>query len=143
MLGPQVDRSGLSGKLHLLGARSDIATIMPALDICTLTSAFGEGVPNVLGEAMACRVPCVATDVGDTRALVGETGRIVPPGDPEALARQWLELIEMGRDKRLELGAAARERIRSGFDLAAVVGRYEQYYVGLAGQAGAVRQGTG
>ena len=127
-LASQVNALGLTGKVHLLGIRSDVATIMPALDIFSLTSAFGEGFPNVVGEAMACGVPCVVTDVGDAASLVGNGGRAVSPGDPSQLAHHWSELIGMGREKRLELGAISRERVRTGFNLRSVVSQYERCY---------------
>ncbi|BFU93733.1 MAG: glycosyl transferase [Nitrospira sp.] len=131
-LDSQIKALGLSGRVHLLGIRSDIASIIPAFDIFSLTS-FGEGFPNVVGEAMACGVPCVVTDVGDAALLVGDAGgRVVPPRKAESLARQWLDLIGMGRDARRQLGAAARERIRTSFDLRSVARRYERCYEELA-----------
>lgn len=80
---------------HLLGERCDVPRITAALDIATLTSCWGEAFPNVPGEAMACGVPCVATNVGDAALIVGETGRIVQPGDPKALARAWEEILSL------------------------------------------------
>jgi glycosyltransferase involved in cell wall biosynthesis len=132
-LGSCVEKLGLTGKVHLLGFREDVATIMPALDIFTLTSAFGEGFPNAVGEAMACGVPCVVTDVGDAAFVVGATGRVVPPRNSDLLAQGWLELVKMGREKRVEMATASRERIRAQFNIISVVKRYEQCYEELAG----------
>lgn len=118
--------------VHLFDSRRDISRILPGLDIVSLSSAFGEGFPNAVGEAMATGIPCVVTNVGDSARLVGETGRVVPTKNPEALARAWGELIEMGSDGRHRLGLAARQRIEEHFDLRRIVKQYEQCYEALA-----------
>ena len=73
---------GLDGAVHFLGERADVRRVTAALDIAVSASRFGEGFSKAIGEAMACGVPCVVTDVGDAAVLVGETGRVVPPRQP-------------------------------------------------------------
>jgi glycosyltransferase involved in cell wall biosynthesis len=118
---------GLGPQMHLLGERSDIHRITAALDISS-SSSYAEGFSNVIGEAMACAVPCVVTDVGDSAWVVGDTGRVQPPRNSEALATAWADLIEMGDEKRMHLGQRARQRILDNFSLDAVVRLYEQLY---------------
>lgn len=118
----------LDDKIIMLGERSDIPHLMASLDIATSSSAWGENFSNVLGEAMACGVPCVSTDVGDAAWIVGDTGKVVPVQNPEALATAWAELIELGVEGRRHLGAAARIRIIENFSLVAVVHQYEALY---------------
>jgi glycosyltransferase involved in cell wall biosynthesis len=130
------DGLGLRAHLHLLGERGDVECVLPGLDLASLSSLFGEGWPNVVGEAMACGVPCVVTDVGDAGAIVGETGRVVPPGHPEALARAWAELLACPEEQRRALGAAARERIAACFSLEQVVNQYEALWEQLAAGSG-------
>lgn len=113
---------------HLLGPREDIPRLAAALDIASSSSSFGEGFPNVVGEAMASGVPCVVTDVGDSARIVGKTGRVVPPRDHDALGGAWKKLIEMGADARKRLGEAARKRIGDNFSLSVIAGRYEKLY---------------
>ena len=60
-----------------------------AFDIATLASAFGEGFPNAVGEAMACGIPVAATDVGDVRSIAGSSGEVVPPKNPDLLCAAW------------------------------------------------------
>ena len=84
----------LDRSVVLLGPRSDIELIYPAFDVLTLCSIDGEGFPNVLCEAMACDVPCVATDVGDSAEIIGDCGLIVPRRDPQALAQRMATLLE-------------------------------------------------
>jgi glycosyltransferase involved in cell wall biosynthesis len=118
---------------HLLGERADMPRIMAALDVFSSSSAYGEGFPNVVGEAMACGTPCVATDVGDSAAVVGDTGGVVPPRDPAALAEGWDRLLDAGADGRRRLGEAARQRVRDNYSLERVAGLYEALYSSLGG----------
>jgi glycosyltransferase involved in cell wall biosynthesis len=100
----------LDGHLHLLGERPDVAAVLRSFDIFCLSSTF-EGFPNVLGEAMAMALPCVSTDAGDARVLVGDTAQIVPISDPQAMADALLALARLTPEQRAQRGAAARERI--------------------------------
>ncbi|AFY52859.1 glycosyltransferase [Rivularia sp. PCC 7116] len=119
-------------KTKLLGERRDIPQLAAAFDIFTLPSAYGEAFPLVVGEAMSCGVPCVVTDVGDSALIVGDTGRVISPQNPEALAQAWRELINMETSDREALGKAARARIQKLFSLDSVVSEYEKLYASLA-----------
>jgi glycosyltransferase involved in cell wall biosynthesis len=119
---------GLAGRVRLLGNRDDMARVYSALDIATLSSAFGEGCPNVLVEAMSCGVPCVATDCGDAAELLGPSGIVVPPRDPPALAAAWERLIALGPQGRQALGSKARNRIVQFYDLGVIAARYDALY---------------
>ena len=131
-----IEQQGLLDRFLLLGPRDDVPRIMNALDIGTLSSSYGEAFPLVIGEAMACGVPCVVSDVGDSRYLVGDTGRVVPPRDPEALAQAWQDLLELGSAGRRRLGQAARERVESQFSLSRIMAEYTSLYHRLLNGAG-------
>lgn len=124
--------TGLGDRVRFLGPRSDLHRLTAALDIASLSST-SEGMPNVILEAMACGVPCVATDVGDVAAVIGDTGIVVAPRCPEALAAGWRRLLSLGPEGRRRLGEAARERIEHHYSLPAMVRRYEELYLDLAG----------
>jgi len=126
-----IQELGLVERVHLLGERQDMPRITAALDLA-VSASFGEGFPNVIGEAMACGVPCVVTDVSDLPWIVGGTGRVVPPRDAAALAQAFVEMVELGVDGREELGAAARERIMERFGLDSMVTQYEALYENAA-----------
>ncbi len=80
---------GLDGRLLWAGERADAHAVYNAFDVATLSSVWGEGFPNVVGEAMSCGIPCVVTDAGDSPAIVGRHGIVVPSGNPQALAEAW------------------------------------------------------
>ena len=118
----------IGDRIHLLGERRDIPKIVPALDIMTSSSAFGEAFPLVIGEAMSCGVPCVVTDIGDSASIVGDTGKVVSPKNPQALANGWKKLILLGAEGRKALGVKARQKVIEHYSLDTVVAQYENLY---------------
>jgi glycosyltransferase involved in cell wall biosynthesis len=128
-----IQELGIVSQVHLLGERQDIPYIASALDIFSLSSAYGEAFPLAIGEAMSCGVPCVVTDVGDSAWLVGDTGKVIPPKNPQLLANAFKELIDLGYKGREILGKAARERVINLFSLDSVVHQYESLYETLLG----------
>jgi len=127
-LGSVVKELGLGTKVTLLGERHDIPAITAALDIATLASAWGEGFPNVVGEAMATGVPCVVTEVGDAGRAIGSTGKVCPPRDSDALANAWKHLVDLGEEGRRKLGDRARKRAEEKYSINQIVRRYETLY---------------
>jgi glycosyltransferase involved in cell wall biosynthesis len=125
-------RPELEGRVHLLGYRQDVEHVMAALDLFVLSSAYGEGFPNVLGEALACGVVCVTTDVGDAGAVVGDCGIVVPPRDPAALAEGIVKMLSLSAHERAELSRRSRDRMAREFSIDAVVARYEELYESVA-----------
>lgn len=119
---------GIVSQVHLLGERQDIPYLACGLDIFCLSSAYGEAFPLVIGEAMSCGVPCVVTDVGDSAWVVGDTGKVVPPQNPQLLANAFKELIDLGYEGRKIFGKAARERVINFFSIDSVVDQYENLY---------------
>jgi len=99
----------------------EVTEVYNALDIFCLSSAFGEGFSNVLAEAMACGIPCVATEVGDAGKIVGELGAIVPIKDPEKMAKACLSLLEKEINK-----TSLRQRILDHFSVATMVNSTER-----------------
>ncbi len=81
-----VSQMGLTGCVRLFPEQAAAPRFLAGLDVA-VSSSYSEGFPNVVGETMACGTPCVVTDAGDSARIVGGTGRVVPPRDPEPLAR--------------------------------------------------------
>ena len=109
------------------GEINNVQRIMRAFDVLCLSSS-AEGFPNVIGEAMATGVPCVTTDVGDAREIVGRTGWVVPPSDSDALARALIEALEAPPEELRARGAAARARIEAEFSIASISEKYIALY---------------
>jgi glycosyltransferase involved in cell wall biosynthesis len=106
---------GLGDRMSWTGARMDVPELLNAFDIATLTSAYGEGFPNTVGEGMATGLPYVTTDVGDAARIVGATGSVVPIASPAALAAAWRRMAGLSRQERRRIGEAARGRVVEHF----------------------------
>lgn len=115
-------------RFHCLGEREDVPSLLNAMDVVVSSSSWGEAFPNILGEAMATGVPCVATNIGDSALIVDDTGISVPPGDEAALAEALMKILAVSETQRRELGATARARVRSSYSLATVVEEYANVY---------------
>jgi len=122
--------AGLSGSFRLLGERADISRIIQSFDISG-TSSISEAFPLVVGEAMACGVPCVVTDVGDSAAIVGETGLVVPAGNPAELAAAWASLLALDPAERRGRGEQARMRVLDQYNLPSIARRYQDVHLSL------------
>jgi len=115
----------LQNHVHLHGDHPDIPALTASLDLAISSSAFGEGFPNVVGEAMACAVPVVATDIGDTAWVMGDTGTLVTPRAPQALATAALKILTLPVEQRQTLGHQARTRIETHFSLPSILTHFD------------------
>lgn len=122
---------GFTNELIWVGARDDMPAVYSALDIASSSSSYGEGFSNTIAEAMACGIPCVVTDVGDSALIVGDAGSAVPPGDHDALAAAIQHLIDLPAEARRARGEACRARVVSEFGIDRLIQRTEQA-LGLA-----------
>jgi glycosyltransferase involved in cell wall biosynthesis len=131
-VGSLLHATGLRPVFRLLGPRTDPERVLAALDVHLLTSRT-EAFPNAVAEAMACGVPCVSTDAGDAREIVGEAGLVPGARTPEALAGAVLRLLDLEPPERRALGDAARARVLERYDLATVARRFLDVQRGAAG----------
>jgi glycosyltransferase involved in cell wall biosynthesis len=128
---------GLENNVRFLGARTDVAELLPAFDLFVLASRF-EGLPIALLEAMASDVACVATRVGGVPEAIeeGRDGRLVPPGDPVALASE-IEALLSDPTARQALAATGARRVEQDFSIDRAVRRIEAVYYQVLGRRGA------
>jgi glycosyltransferase involved in cell wall biosynthesis len=120
--------------LFRLGCRCDVPRLFAAADFVISSSRFGEGFSNVLAEGMACGLPAVATDVGDAKFIVGDTGFVVPPQGPDALIAAIRTLAAESETARAQRGSRARARIVENFAMGHAVQRYVDLYRSLGSQ---------
>jgi glycosyltransferase involved in cell wall biosynthesis len=127
-----IRRAGLNpAQVVLIGPTKEVQAVYSALTICVLSSCGGEGFPNVLAEAMACGVPCVATDVGEAKQIIGDTGWVTPPRDPRALADGILQLLRLLNvpNASSRQSAAARARVINNYSIDRAAANYEELYL--------------
>jgi len=124
---------GVAERVRFLGERRDVERLLPAMDVFVLSSRE-EGIPNALLEAMAAGRPSVATAVGGTPEVLrdGETGWLVPPGAPAALAAALADALARPDEARRR-GAAARRWARERLSVDAMARRHEAFYAAAAG----------
>ncbi|MFL6821150.1 MAG: glycosyltransferase [Xanthobacteraceae bacterium] len=134
VVGTGTEKLSAAPNLFRLGRRCDVARLFAGADFVVSSSRFGEGFSNVLAEGMACGLPAVATDVGDAKLIVGDTGLVVPPGSPDALAAAIRTLAAESPAARAQRGSRARGRIVENFAIGHAIERYVELYESLGSQ---------
>jgi len=128
-LNRMIDSANVRDHVVLLGPRRDIPALLNALDVHVLSSAFGESFPNVVNEAMACGVPCIVTDSGDSAMIVADTGWVVPPSDPNQLACALTASAEARAQSEWQTRKeACRHRVLENFTLERMIKNYQQIW---------------
>ena len=126
----QIKGLNLRDNVLCLGLRKDISRVLNAFDVL-VSSSLGEGFSNAIGEAMAVELPCVVTDVGDSRKLVGSTGWVVDPNLHTKLAEGMIMTLLISQDELNERGRHARRRVAKLYSVEAIISLYEQLYLKL------------
>lgn len=126
-----INAAGLANCCHLLGSQTDTDWILADLNFL-VSSSSSEAFANVIGEAMASGIPCIATNVGDSAHIVGNTGIIVPPDDHQSLAQGMLQMLQKTPPELEKMGMKAQKRIEQMFSLPAVARCYEKMYFEVA-----------
>ncbi len=119
-----IKRYDLKDKVILLGRRDDIPALLSAADIY-ISPSLGESFSNAIGEAMACELPCIVTDVGDSKIIVGDTGTVVPVKDYKKMACEMLNHINR---PDLSRNTTARKKIMDNYEIKRVTEIFEQNF---------------
>lgn len=120
---------GLESIVERLGFRDDIDGIFPIADY-VISPSLSEGFPNAVAEAMANSVPCLVSDVGESSAIVGDTGWVFKPGSPESMQIALVEAMGLPAEERAQMGRRARRRIESLYSLEKMSEAYDALYRG-------------
>ncbi len=121
----KVKSKKLENNILILGQRKNIQALMNGLDLLVLSSAYGEACPNVLLEAMACGVPCVATNLGDCKYILGDTGVVVEPKNHQQLSQA---ICNLAQNLSKELSCQCMNRISQHFTLSKMVASYKKVW---------------
>lgn len=125
-----IKKHDLCMHIHLLGRRDDIEVVMNGIDLFVLSSV-SEAFPNVINEAMLCGTPCVTTDVGDSKFIVGETGWTVRPKDSMALADAIIKAYyekNSNSSSWMQRKAACRKRVEDNFSIDIMIENYKKVW---------------
>ncbi len=129
-----INENRLADKTILMGVRSDLNHIYPALDLVVSTSA-SEGFPNVIGEAMSCGVAVVATDAGGSGYLLGDCGRVVAHGNATDMAQACIDLLSLSPADKKRISLSARERIKTHFSIEQIGMQYMDFIADVSSES--------
>lgn len=124
-----IQQHNLNGKVQLLGPRSDVPRILAALD-CHVLASISEGWPNVLAEAMATKVYCISTPVGDAPTILDGCGVVLSDYRAGSLAAAMFDAVDMKKELRNSFGSRARKRVKAEFSLGQFSHSYQELYAG-------------
>jgi glycosyltransferase involved in cell wall biosynthesis len=126
-----IDRKSISDQVILAGQRTDMPDFYSALDLHVLSSAYGEGFPNAIAEAMACGVPAVGTDVGETGVIIGNIRQVVSARNPLSLSQAMKSVREMPREDPSafqRLREKSRKQIVQNFDISVMQSGFKKIW---------------
>jgi len=111
----------------LLGQRRDIPSIMTSFDLL-ICSSISEGFPSVVGEAMSCGVPCVVTDSGDCREIIGDDNYICNIGDYRSLVKICNKILKLSLSEKQEMNFKVRKRIIELYDISIIAKQFKKIF---------------
>ncbi|MFX1503919.1 MAG: glycosyltransferase, partial [Promethearchaeota archaeon] len=127
LLEDEIKKLKLEDQVFILGERLDVENILALSELLALTS-YIEGFPMVILEAMAAKVPCLASNVGEISHIIGKTGYIVQPGDVESIGKELENYYILTESKREQMREQAYNRVKELFDIKVIVRKLKEYY---------------
>ena len=126
-----IESSGVTSRIRLFGAIEDIVSFYSGIDIFALLSN-GEGMPNVMLEAVSCELPCVASSVGDIPNVVGEYCQLLKHNNDLKLRQALIKLIELDKGETVKLTRLVRQHLIDNYSIESVSKRYTDLYRDLS-----------
>lgn len=123
-----IEKLSLKDHVVLMGERRDINEILPAFDYAILSSAWGEGFSNFLGESMACGIPAIATNIGDNARIVDEYGIVISAQNSDQLSNAIITMNNIDQDDYHRLSSACRIHINDNFTIDKITKDYLSLY---------------
>ena len=122
-----ISKHSMKNFTRLFGALKDVRIFFNEIDVLLLPSQFGEGFPNVLAEAMASGIPCIATSIGDSKKIIGQSGWVVPNQKPKEIVSAFEEIIEMKKNNSwIKIKKTARKQIEKNFSISKMITSYSK-----------------
>tara|TARA_Y100001935_G_C17305264_1_gene511930 strand:+ start:1686 stop:2810 length:1125 start_codon:yes stop_codon:yes gene_type:complete len=122
-----IEKENIEEFVHLSDDNLDILTILPTCDLLVSSSHF-ESFPNIICEAMSYTIPCIVTDVGDCKFIVGNHGVSVKPNNIKEIAEASIDMINLPKEKFIKIGMNARKRIIDNFNIDLMSDKYSRLY---------------
>ena len=124
----KLEHKKLGQNFHLMGLQPNLENWLPGLDLFTLTSKT-EGFPNVLGEAMACGIPCVSTNAGAAAEIIDQEGVVVEISNASQLMQGWVKILSLKKEEYLSLSNKVRNSVLQRYSLNTILDAYHQLYL--------------
>ena len=118
-----IDALNIRKSIQMLGMRSDVNKIYSAADVSILTS-LAEGFPNVIGESMLCKCPCVSSDVGDCGFIIGNPNFVIDLNNEDGFVKILNDIANLSSDEQVNLREHSRNRIVENFDIKKIYAQY-------------------
>lgn len=119
----------ITDRLKILGLRFDVPDLLNTFDLLCLTSKWGEGFPNVIGEAMSYSIPCVSSDVGDSKSIINDLGWIVSQNDSENEYINYIsKAMKLDKNSYKRLKSNCREKIKNNYQIEQISYKYMKLY---------------
>ena len=124
----KINNNNINLNVHLKGEINNTEKIIPAFDLSIVSSKWGEGFSNFLGESLSCGIVCISTDIGDSRKILNYGSLIVKPNDKLSLSNAIIRYLKLNKHDKNKLSSKMRDIILKKYTLEAIFNKYFKLY---------------